>query len=309
MTDKLQLYKSGETLAKWQDARPIAMPDVYRAVLETPEIINSLTQSEKIVVTAACKETIGSMQREGFYNKFAEMINYIARDIGYQKPIERYEVGRIGQMIEKYYRGLTTAEIKVAFELLMIGELDEFLPKNSNGEPDRSHYQMMSSEYFTKVLNAYQKRKSNVISKIQTCLPVRPHVITEQEKEAGKEYVYRGIMQAFANFRHSGKIEFPGISQTVWERFAYEELLRIGYASEIIVSDDDEDAAVSELIRLVDNKFEKEQIQKQGIFHSRVPATAHTIARRHAVRNAFEKLANENVKLDKLLKHGTDSNS
>ena len=61
-------------------------------------------------------------------------------------------------MLVKYYSYLTLSDIMTAFELLAVGELNDYLPRNSSGNADNGHYQQFNANYFGKVLNAFIKR-------------------------------------------------------------------------------------------------------------------------------------------------------
>ena len=87
-------------------------------------------------------------------------------------------------MFDKFgYIFIVSASGKSAFEMLSIGELDEFLPKNQ-GQPDKNHYQSFSVEFITRILKAFISLKSRTNIEVKKLLPSpvdRP--VTEDEKE------------------------------------------------------------------------------------------------------------------------------
>ena len=55
--------------------------------------------------------------------------------------------------------------------MLIAGELDEFLPKDKNGNPEKKHFQQFNIDYFGRILNAYCRKRINVLSKAYSLLP------------------------------------------------------------------------------------------------------------------------------------------
>jgi len=99
--------------------------------------------------------------------------------------------------ISKYHRDMTMQEIKLAFELLVVGELDSYLPQK-NGVADRNHYQMFSMEYVSRVLSAYKKRRSRIKIKKHT-LPM-----PKMDKDEIKKNFRKTIVQVFEEYRDYG---------------------------------------------------------------------------------------------------------
>lgn len=82
-------------------------------------------------------------------------------------------------LLPKYYQDFGIKNIVEAFELLMVQELDPFLPKDKHGQPERNHYQDFSVDYFLKVLNAYRKRVASR-TPAKALLPEKP--VSQEEK-------------------------------------------------------------------------------------------------------------------------------
>lgn len=76
---------------------------------------------------------------------------------------------------------MTLADIKLAFELATTGELDDYLPKDSQGNPDKKHYQQFNADYFAKILNAYRRKQNGVIHKAYKALPEPKKELTPEE--------------------------------------------------------------------------------------------------------------------------------
>lgn len=68
-------------------------------------------------------------------------------------------------IISKRYKGFLISDFKEAFELLLCGELDSFLPKDSHGQPDKKVYGELTVEFVMKIINSYKRRKESRESK------------------------------------------------------------------------------------------------------------------------------------------------
>jgi len=115
-----------------------------------------IIESEKQPIRTVDKQTIGKM--------LPNVIMHVAKDVGIL-DVDKYSLIRTVDIIGRYYSALSLTEIKLAFELLMVGELDQHLPQ-SYGQPDKNHYNKFTPEYVTKVLNAYKRRKNKAIIKL-----------------------------------------------------------------------------------------------------------------------------------------------
>ena len=104
-----------------------------------------------------------------------QCFRFISIDVGYKRPADdaewQYIVVRLADVLKRHFYDLTIEDVKTAFELLTVGDLDNYLPTNSSGEPDRSHYQNLNAEYLCKVLRAYKKRRDVAYTNIKAAQP------------------------------------------------------------------------------------------------------------------------------------------
>lgn len=130
---------------------------------------------DALILTAAKNTTIGEMLPSAVTSAVHQIFHFISIDIGYKKPAEdaewQYIVVRLADVLKRHFYDLTIEDVKTAFELLTVGDLDNYLPINSNGEPDRSHYQNLNAEYLCKVLRAYKKRRDVAYTNIKAAQP------------------------------------------------------------------------------------------------------------------------------------------
>lgn len=102
---------------------------------------------------------------------FTLVLNQVCEDVGIKGGADSSKVARVINFMMKYYKDFTIRDIADAFDLLLAGELDEWLPKNSKGQPEKAHYQEFSIEYITRVLNAYRKMNIARAPKAKALLP------------------------------------------------------------------------------------------------------------------------------------------
>jgi hypothetical protein len=143
----------------------------------------NLNPKQAAVIAAGSKPKIRDLDAAETKDSILRIIRYVKKDIGLVGELSGYEQARALDFITKYYADLTVPDIKTAFELLLIGELDKHLPKDKHGNADRNHYQELSAAYITKVLNAYRLHKGEVTYEVRGYLPA-PEVKISQEQRA-----------------------------------------------------------------------------------------------------------------------------
>jgi hypothetical protein len=163
---------------------------------------------DAMILAAATKQTIGEMQPSEVAAAVNQCFKFISIDVGYKRPADdaewQYIVVRLADVLKKHFYDLTIEDVKTAFELLIVGSLDGYLPTNSNGEPDRSHYQNFNAEYLCKVLRAYKKRRDVAYTNIKAAQPklqkALPPTPTKTPAEKTRE--------CFDTYKATGKLVF-----------------------------------------------------------------------------------------------------
>lgn len=159
--------------------------DIRRQMLQLPEVAKSLSGVEKYIFAASTKMQIADIDDGTLIAKTGQMFRFIAMDVGYIIPTNpedwAYICTRLLDILKKYYSQMTLADIKLAFELATTGELDDYLPKDSQGNPDKKHYQQFNADYFAKILSAYRRKQNGVIHKAYKALPEPKKELTPEE--------------------------------------------------------------------------------------------------------------------------------
>jgi hypothetical protein len=224
-------------------------------------------------------------------------------DVGLKlEKIQNYQMIRVQELLIKYYSQLSVSEIKLAFELLLIGELDDYLPVNRHNEPDRNHYGEFSADYVTKVLNAYKKRKNAANANVNKAIGALPEPeMPDQEKQALNADFAKRCYQTFIDYK--AKKEQP---QWYFNRFIYQYLKKIGVecASMEVTNDDLIRARTEYLINRDTNNYEKTYIISLGDKfkdHKSIVSQAASVREIKAVKETFDLIIKNKINLKTLI--------
>ncbi len=280
--------------------------EIRRQMVQLPDIAKALTPVEKYIFAASTKTQISEMDDGVLVSKTAQMFRFIAMDVGYIIPQNEndwaYIQTRLVDILKRYYSNLTLADIKLAFELATTGELDEYLPRDSQGNPDKKHYQQFNADYFAKVLNAYCRKQNQVIGKAYTALP-------EPKKELSPEQIryYRNqsvmtCLMCFLRYKYTGRLVF-GLTD---EMFVYNWLLGVRLADEVKETEDDRKEAYNRFLaraaRGLVNEFTVYHVRKQGTQSPEIDYTAFEVARRKEIKRTFDRMIKDEIYIYHYLK-------
>lgn len=175
-------------------------------VLEQLAIIGrSLPPAEENILRAGQGDKVRKVEPEDLKQGIGNIMRWISVDLGIRKSgdstDQAYMEARFIQIVSMYYRDLTLSEVKVAFELLIVGELDEYLPKNNDGTARREHYQYFNADFISRILSAYRKRRAALTAKLEILLPERSHEKSPEEiRKINVDYreFLKGILERIA---------------------------------------------------------------------------------------------------------------
>lgn len=288
------------------NAKPGTMAiDIRRKMVQLPEVAKALTPVEKYIFAASTKTQISEMDDGVLISKTAQMFRFIAMDVGYIIPQNEndwaYIQTRLVDILKRYYSYLTLADIKLAFELATTGELDEFLPRDSQGNPDKKHYQQFNADYFAKILGAYRKKQNEVIGKAYKALPEPERGMTPEQKR-----YYHNCREArnrivFLQYKYTGKISFEFSD----EMFLYDWLLKFGFADEVEATEDDRKQAFTKYMHRAAigmvNQYTAFNVRRKGIDSPEIDFTAYEVARKKEIIRAFDRMIAEEIQIDNYL--------
>lgn len=279
--------------------------DVRRAMVELPEVAKALTPVEKYIFVASTKKQIADIDDGTLIAKTGQMFRFIAMDVGYIIPTNSedwaYICTRLLDILKKYYSQMTLADIKLAFELATTGELDDYLPKDSQGNPDKKHYQQFNADYFAKILNAYRRKQNGVIHKAYKALPEPKKELTPEEKRYYHNKAVARCREVFLLYKYTGRFEL-GITDGM---LIYDWLRKLGFANEVAGIEDDRKQAFARYMQRVArgfvNKYEAYHVRRKGADAPELDFTAYEIARDKEIARTFDRMIADELQIDNYL--------
>ena len=275
--------------------------DTWRRMLKIPEVAKALSPVETHVLTASTKLQISEMDDQAIVDNCAKIFHFVAKDVGYIIPSNNaewsYTQTRLVDILKRYYSYLTLADVKLAFELATIGELDEYLPRDAHGNPDRKHYQQFNADYLSKILNAYRRKQNDVLSKAFAVLPKNQTDITPEKKiyyrkqrEVRNRYLY-------LKYKYTGKLDMC-VTDVM---FVYRWLYKLGLCDKIVVSTNDRLVALQKMMHRISigmiNQYTAMKIRRDGIHSREIDFTATEVARIREIRKAFDIMINDEMQI------------
>ncbi len=279
--------------------------DIRRQMVQLSEVSKSLSGVEKYIFAASTKTQIAEIDDGTLVAKTGQMFRFIALDVGYIIPTNTddwaYICTRLLDILKKYYSQMTLADIKLAFELATTGELDDYLPKDRNGQPDKAHYQQFNADYFAKILNAYRLKQNSVIHKAYQALPEPKQELTPDQKRYYHNEAESRNRLAFLQYKYTGQVDF-GIAG---EMFVYDWLVKVGLADTVKETEEDRREALRRFLaraaRGFVNEFTVYHVRKDGTKSKEIDYTAFEVARRKEIIKAFDRMIADELQVDNYL--------
>lgn len=286
--------------------------EVRRQMVAIPEVAKALTPVEKYIFAASTKTQICEMDDETLVAKTGQMFKFIAMDVGFRVPTDRdewaYICTRLLDILKKYYSQLTLADIKLAFELATTGELNEFLPRDSQGNPDKNHYQQFNADYFAKILNAYRRKQNGTISKAYAALPEPKRELTPEQKRYYHNSTVNRCAIVYLRYKYTGKF----VLDTLDDMFVYNWLHGVGLADDVEQTEDDRNTALHRFLHRAAagwvNKYTAEHVRRDGTKSREIDFTAFEVARRKEIKRTFDRMIADEINLFPYLNYKDDNN-
>ncbi|WAX07286.1 hypothetical protein BF698P1_00041 [Bacteroides phage BF698P1] len=259
---------------------------------------NKIKQLSKVDQRIFAESTRKLISEEESEEKKIEYLGIIfigvCSDFGLNAP-ERSAVksvfSSIFDVVDLYFDDLSFAEVKLAWRLLAVGELDNYLPKDRYGSPDKNHYGSFNVDYVTKVLKAYRKRKADMMSKTTALLPDKPKATPEQER-AFLNVQANNFIFAIMKYKYSGRFKMESDRLISESTFKYME--RLGYDMDTIPTYEDKKLALAQFkgrpINSFAQVFEKECLSTVGIEHEAVYFRALMIAKKRLLFRYWDEM-------------------
>lgn len=274
-------------------------------MVSIPAVMGALQPVEKAVFLASTAKTVAEHDDRELAAELAKSLRYIAKDVGYRDTDEKergYLVVRVAEILKRYYGGLTLKDFKMAFEMSITGELDDYLPRGRDGQADRGHYQQFNAEYVCKILNAYKYRRAAVLKKANDAMPQESGQLTQDETKHLHNTTKAECIKAFAYFKENGRL--PDMSP-IAEMLYYQLLAEAGLAREIVVTVEEQQVILNRMINKLAAKGmvgDVNSLKELGTDAPDIQHGAFTLARKKALRAAFERMVAEGIEITDYIK-------
>lgn len=268
-----------------------------RKYAEDSRTLSVMGKGDRAILAAATGTPLADYDTTALVQTLLQMFNFIALDVGYRKPEEvewQYLVTRIAEILRRYHADLTTTDIKTAFELLLVGELDPYLPKNGNGEPDRAHYQSFNADYVIKVVTAYKKRQGATINKARELTKIEPtKTLTAGEPQGWDK---KGVAhRVYETYLKTSRLTFGPHEDVV----VYEYLKELQLVEAVSITDADKETAFRRYCMQADlgyrSQYEARWVKQAGKDAREIQPIAHTVALHRAIKGYFDKIIAQNT--------------
>lgn len=278
---------------------------IRRGMLQIPAVMKSLEPVERAVFIASTDRTIEEYAAQELAAELAKALGWIAKDIGYRATDSadwNYTIVRIAEILKRYYPNFTIKDFRMAFEMSVTGELNDYLPKGRDGQPDNNHYQQFNAEYVCKILNAYKMRRAAVLKKANDAVP-KP----EQERNPERERYYRNqtrreIIATVLHYKYRGYM--PRLSP-IGEMLVYDGLANVGLAEPVNVTEQEQRAIFERTLFELSQQQrigEMNELKRTGHRAEQLQSSAFQLARRKALKAAIESIVNDEIQITDYIK-------
>lgn len=278
---------------------------IRREMVKIPAVMDALGPVEKAVFLASTDKTIAEYDAAGLAAELATALKWICKDVGYRSQDEsdrQYLVIRTAEILKRYYAGLTLKDFRMAFEMSVTGELDDYLPKMSNGQPDKGHYQQFNAEYICKILNAYKGRRAGVMKKAYDRIQDKEPEPDPKRIEYYLNIARKNCIEAYEYYRHNGRL--PEMT-SIAEMYCYEMLSDAGLADEIVVTAEEQKVIWQRIV----NEFARRgligdvhRMETEGIAAKDIEHGSFVLARRKALSATFRRMAEKGINITDYIK-------
>lgn len=290
-TEDMEMLRHDVGMAVYDSARGVNACEIRRKAALLPEVWDSLGMVEQYIFEASVKTPVSEMPANEYADKARSLLGFVARDVGYIIPQNRDEWGyvqvRLLDIIMRYFADMTLSDIKLAFELAVVGELDDYLPKDAKGNAERKHFQNLNAEYISKILNAYKSRRKDVIAKACRAVPKPETKISREEMMHYKKNRARINRGVFYRYKYTGRLVIDFID----EMFAYNWLYNVGIAGSVDNKDDDQRQEIAMFLGYEARKMSG----------SRAGMSSYRIARRREIIKCFDYMIEEGIDVNNYL--------
>ena len=287
---------SNETAVVAVKKSPVAL---RREMIGNATVMGALTPVERAVFLASTAKTIAEITPAELAVELRTALKWICKDVGYRIQDEadaQYLVIRTSEILKRYYSNLTLKDFRMAFEMSITGQLDEFLPRTRDGKADRGHYQQFNAEYVCKIIDAYAARRGFVLKKAFEAIEPAEIALTDDKKQEYRNEAIKELYEAFDAFRETGRLNTSAVTDLVFWNILAEH----GLAVPVNVTPEEQKQVWQRTI----NDFARRgmvgdvnELKQNGITDPRLEHGSFVLARHRALERIFSELIEQGVRI------------
>ena len=285
---------SNETAVVAVKKSPVAL---RREMIGNATVMGALTPVERAVFLASTAKTIAEITPAELAVELRTALKWICKDVGYRIQDEadaQYLVIRTSEILKRYYSNLTLKDFRMAFEMSITGQLDEFLPRTRDGKADRGHYQQFNAEYVCKILDAYMMRRGAVLKKAFDAVETPELKPGDDKKQEYRNEAIKELYEAFDDFRETGRLNTSAVTDLVFWNILAEH----GLAVPVNVTPEEQKQVWQRTV----NDFARRgmvgdvnELKQNGINDPRLEHGSFVLARHKALEKIFAQLVEQGV--------------
>lgn len=281
--------------------RNAKLSDRITGLLQIEDVEKALTREEKKILSALTKKPISQYREEDAVKIVAVLFKSVSMDIGYRfqnDPDWQYKQTRMFDFLLNNFADFSAESIRQAFDTMLSYGLDDYLPKNSKGEPNREHYQNFNTEYLSRILTAYRRKITDVHNKAVNAVPPPVKQVTAQENAKMHDNLLASCIVVYLRYKYTGKLVIP-----VWLRlvFVADWLQGVGYDVDATITEEDRQRSIEAykcrilggLVPRIEGTF----ALKEGFNNAQIANTASNIALRNAIQSAFDEMIEDEINI------------
>ena len=280
--------------------KPNRAVEARREMSRFPEVVNSLQPAERAVFLASIARTVSEYSGAELAGELKGALKWIAKDIGYRESDEsemQYLVIRTAEILKRYYGDFSLKDFRMAFEMSLTGELDEFLPKGRDGQPDRGHYQQFNAEYICKILNAYKAKRGLIVRKVGERVPKKEETVSEEEKKIYRDDSRQRCIGAFLEYKYRGRLpEMSPIAEILY----YDILANVGLAEDVEIGIEEQREVFARTMSYYAGRnsvWEMQRLKKEGLKSKEIELDSFILARRKALERAMDWMIENEIQI------------
>lgn len=293
MSNELTIFKGGSPV------------EIRRGMLKEPGMLADFSPVERRVFMASTAKTFEEYRDTDLAQDLERTLKYIFVDIGVREMDKSgmgYLVVRLCEILKVHYPGLTMKDFRMAFEMSVMGALDDYLRKGRDGQADRGHYQQFNAEYVCKILNAYKGYRGAVLQRAYDMIPEpEPGRDPGREREAMNS-VKLDCIGVYEYFKENGFL--PPISP-IAQMLYYNLLADAGLAEEITVTAEEQMEVYRRAVADYAQDgaiWDMNRLKMEGPGAGELQGGAFIIARRKALEKAFRNMVEKGVQIADYIK-------